>query len=66
MRQPTQFRKAIVLSVVFAAWLGADLWTKDWADRALAGGDHPLPFTVSEAETRALVAFLRALTPDAR
>ncbi len=50
MRQPTQFRKAIVLSVVFAAWLGADLWTKDWADRALAGGDHPLPFTVSEAD----------------
>ena len=32
------------------------------------GGEDPFlaPFTVSEAETRALVAFLRALTPDAR
>ncbi|MEZ4265177.1 MAG: signal peptidase II [Myxococcota bacterium] len=60
MSQPTKSRKAIVLTLVFAVWLVGDLWTKDWADRSLAGGDHPLPFSASEADAGKTVGQLAA------
>jgi lipoprotein signal peptidase len=50
MSQTTKSRKAIVLTLVFAAWLVGDLWTKHWADSSLAAGDHPLPFTADAAD----------------
>lgn len=58
MSQTTKSRKAIVLTLVFAAWLAGDLWTKDWADRSLAAGDHPLPFTAGEADAEKTVGQL--------
>jgi signal peptidase II len=36
---------------VFALWLFADLWTKDWADTTLANPNHPLPFTITAADS---------------
>ncbi|MCB9727579.1 MAG: signal peptidase II [Deltaproteobacteria bacterium] len=43
-------RRSLLLALVFAAWFVGDLWTKHWADRSLAAGDHPVPFEVTDAD----------------
>lgn len=44
-------KKWLIFWSVFALWLFADLWTKDWADTTLANPNHPLPFTITAADS---------------
>ena len=42
-------RKTVTFALFFVVWLVADLWSKHWADTALADPFHPLPLvTTSE------------------
>ena len=46
----TQTTKLVCLGILFAAWLVADLWTKDWADSQLADPRHPIAIQISAAD----------------
>lgn len=59
-RQATSFKKYAALAVVFAAWLGGDLWTKHWADTTLANPHHPVPIHVGPEDAGRTVAELAA------
>ncbi|MEE2780076.1 MAG: signal peptidase II [Myxococcota bacterium] len=45
-----QSTKLICLGLLFATWLIADLWTKDWADSRLADPRHPIAVKLSASD----------------
>ena len=61
-------RKTLIFTFGFLAWLVADLWTKDWADRRLADQRHPIMVTASDADSdktvTELVASNLGISPD--
>ncbi len=43
-------KKVVGIALLFAFWLGTDLWSKHWADATLADPFHPQAVRISAAE----------------